>query len=113
MNTLSRRLFIAGAASGAMLTTACNNGIGSSGGAQIDARVDESLNYLFSNFPATTELRGKSAGMLVMPLVTKAGFGIGGAYGRGALRVGGSTVDYYSATQASFGLHNMRMSSSS
>ena len=39
-----------------------------------------------------------------MPLVTKAGFGIGGSYGRGALRVGGSTVDYYSTTQASFGL---------
>ena len=42
--------------------------------------------------------------MLVMPLVTEAGFGIGGSYGRGALRVGGTTVDYYSATQASFGL---------
>ncbi len=42
--------------------------------------------------------------MLVMPLVTEAGFGLGGSYGRGALRVGGTTVDYYSATQASFGL---------
>ena len=104
MNHISRRTMIAGAASGVLLTAACNNGIGSSGGAQIDARVDESLNYLFTNYPGTQELRDKSAGMLVMPLVTKAGFGIGGAYGRGALRVGGTTVDYYSATQASFGL---------
>jgi lipid-binding SYLF domain-containing protein len=38
-----------------------------------------------------------AAGMLVMPLVTEAGFGFGGAYGRGALRIGGTTVDYYSA----------------
>lgn len=104
MNHISRRLLIAGAASAALLSTACNNGIGSRGGAQIDARVDESLNYLFSNYPGTRELRDKSAGMLVMPLMTEAGFGIGGSYGRGALRVGGTTVDYYSATQASFGL---------
>lgn len=104
MNHISRRTMIAGAASGVFLTAACNNGIGSSGGAQIDARVDEALNFLSSNYPGTNELRDKSAGMLVMPLVTKAGFGIGGAFGRGALRVGGTTVDYYSATQASFGL---------
>jgi lipid-binding SYLF domain-containing protein len=42
--------------------------------------------------------------MLVMPLVTEAGFGFGGAYGRGALRVGGATVDYYSAIAGTFGL---------
>ena len=39
-----------------------------------------------------------------MPLVTEAGLGIGGGYGRGALRVGGATVDYYSLTKASGGL---------
>ncbi len=42
--------------------------------------------------------------MLVMPLVTKAGFGIGGAYGRGALRIDGVTVDYYSAASGTVGL---------
>ncbi|PWG74621.1 twin-arginine translocation pathway signal, partial [Enterococcus hirae] len=35
---------------------------------------------------------------------TEAGFGFGAGYGRGALRVGGTTVDYYSATKGSFGL---------
>ena len=39
-----------------------------------------------------------------MPLVTEAGLGFGGAYGRGALRVGGVTVDYYSTTKVSGGL---------
>ena len=42
--------------------------------------------------------------MLIMPLVTEGGFLFGGGYGRGALRVGGATVDYYSATKGSFGL---------
>jgi lipid-binding SYLF domain-containing protein len=39
-----------------------------------------------------------------MPLVTKAGLFVGGAYGEGALRINNATVDYYSATQGSFGL---------
>ena len=39
-----------------------------------------------------------------MPLVTEAGLGLGGAYGRGALRVNDVTVDYYSVTKASGGL---------
>ena len=83
---------------------ACGNGVGSNGGAKIDARVDKTLDYLYTKYPATQELAQKSYGMLVMPLVTKAGFGFGGGYGRGALRVGGATVDYYSATKGSFGL---------
>src|SRR5699024_4282997 len=42
--------------------------------------------------------------VLVMPLMTEAGLWLGGAYGRGALRVNDITVDYYSATKASAGL---------
>ena len=41
--------------------------------------------------------------MLVFPKVYKAGIGIGGEYGEGALRVGGKTVDYYSTAAASIG----------
>ncbi len=86
------------------MTSACANGVGSTGGAAIDARVEATLNYLYNRYPGTQELADKSVGMLVMPLITEAGFGIGGAYGRGALRVGGTTVDYYVQTEASFGL---------
>ena len=39
-----------------------------------------------------------------MPLVTEAGFGLGGSYGRGALRVDGATVDYYSRARRRAGL---------
>lgn len=103
MTTMSRRVVLGAVAASAFALTACGNGVGSDGSAKLDARVDAALNYLDINFPGTRDLREKSAGMLVMPLITEAGFGIGGAYGRGALRVNDITVDYYSATQASFG----------
>ena len=38
-----------------------------------------------------------------MPLVTEVGFGIGGGYGRGALRIDDMTSDYYSTAKGSFG----------
>lgn len=103
MSRLSRRHFLAGATGAGITLTGCANGVGSNGGASIDARVDTTVEYLYSRYPGTRELSEKAAGMLVMPLVTEAGFGLGGSYGRGALRVGGISVDYYSQTQASFG----------
>ena len=105
MKPFTRRGFaLSMMAAGGSTLAACGNGIGSNGGAKIDARVDQTINYLYSRYPATAELAEKSHGMLVMPLVTEAGFGFGGGYGRGALRVDGVTVDYYSATKGSFGL---------
>lgn len=104
MKTYSRRAVMAGAGSAALLAAACNNSISGNGASTIDARVTSSLNYLYGNYPGTRALADKAVGKLVMPLVTEAGFGIGGSYGRGALLVDGTTVDYYSATQASIGL---------
>jgi len=95
---------IIGAASSTLALAGCGNGLGGNAAQTIDARVDASLDFLYSSNAGAKTLGEKAAGVLVMPLVTKAGFGIGGAYGRGALRVGGVTVDYYSAAQASFGL---------
>jgi len=83
---------------------ACGNGIGSDGAATIDARVDSALNYLYTTYPDTKELASRATGILVMPLITEAGLGFGGSFGRGALRVGGNTVDYYSSTSGSAGL---------
>ena len=58
------------------------------------------------SYPNTLDLSQKANGTLVMPLVTEAGLGLGGAYGRGALRVGASSVDYYSLIRGSGGLQN-------
>lgn len=97
-------MFTFGAMASVSVTAACGNGIGGRGSATIDARVDATLQEMYRTFPNTRNLASKSNGMLVMPLVTEAGLGIGGSYGRGALRVGDVTVDYYSVTKASGGL---------
>lgn len=103
MAVISRRGLLA--AGGATLAlSACANGVGGRGAQTIDARVDATRDYLFSRFPGTQTLAQQSQGVLYMPLVTEAGFGFGGAYGRGALRIKDVTVDYYSAAKASFGL---------
>lgn len=101
---LSRRAFALGAVAGTGALAACGNGVGSTGAGTIDARVDTTLAEMYRNFPGTRSLTEKANGMLVMPLVTEAGLGIGGAFGRGALRVSGTSVDYYSVTKASGGL---------
>ena len=59
---------------------------------------------MYRSYPNTQQLASKANGMLVMPLVTEAGLGLGGAYGRGALRVNDVTVDYYSVVKGSGGL---------
>ena len=100
---ISRRTLI-GSAGATLALAACGNGVGGNGAAMIDARVDETRNYLFNRYPGTRDLAAKSLGVLYMPLVTEAGFGIGGAFGRGALRINDATVDYYSAAKASIGL---------
>ncbi|MEL6608241.1 MAG: YSC84-related protein [Pseudomonadota bacterium] len=93
-----------GATAGALALGGCANGIGNSNDQKIDARTDQALNFMYTRYPGTRDLANKSAGMLVMPLVTEAGLGLGGSFGRGALRVNDITVDYYSSASASAGL---------
>lgn len=100
---LTRRGFGLMALAGLSMTAACGNGVGSDGAVKIDARVQATLQEMYREFPNTRTLADKSTGMLIMPLVTEAGFVFGGAYGRGALQVNGVTVDYYSNTKVSGG----------
>jgi lipid-binding SYLF domain-containing protein len=72
--------------------------------AEIDAEVDAALAQFKKDSSSATELLAKSDGVLVFPKVIKAGLGIGGEYGEGALRIGGKTADYYSTAAASIGL---------
>lgn len=98
----NRRFFLAAGGAGVMLA-GCGNGVGANGGARLDARVDATRDFLFNRYPGTRELAAKSYGVLYMPLITEAGFGVGGAYGQGALRINDVTVDYYSTAKATFG----------
>ncbi len=70
---------------------------------EIDVGVDESLKRFFKEMPGGKGFINRSKGILVFPQVIKAGFGIGGEYGEGALRINNKTVDYYNTVAASFG----------
>ncbi|HXI88140.1 MAG TPA: YSC84-related protein [Parvularculaceae bacterium] len=69
----------------------------------IDRRVANSLTKFKEHVHGGGALLAKAAGVLVFPSVKKAGIGIGGEYGEGALLVGGHTVGYYSTAAASIG----------
>ena len=73
-------------------------------GAEIDAKVQEALSNLYKTSSSATRLSQKAVGVLVFPEVIKAGFGIGGEYGEGALLRGGKTSGYYNVVSASVGL---------
>lgn len=104
MDRMTRRAVLAGAGASVLLTAACGNGVGSNGAQQIDARVEATKSFLFNRYPGTRDLASRANGVLYMPLITEAGFFVGGAYGRGALQIRDVTVDYYSSTKASYGL---------
>jgi lipid-binding SYLF domain-containing protein len=70
---------------------------------EIDEDVDRALADFYKEVADGRDLVAKAQGALVFPNVVKAGIGIGGEYGEGALRVRGKTVDYYSTAAASIG----------
>lgn len=70
---------------------------------EINIGVDEGLKRFKKEVSGGEKFLSKAKGVLVFPSVIKAGIGIGGEYGEGALRVGGSTVAYYNTAAASIG----------
>jgi lipid-binding SYLF domain-containing protein len=65
--------------------------------------VKATLQQFFFQVRGSWELVNKSAAVLVFPSVIKAGVGIGGEYGEGALLTRERTVDYYNIVSASIG----------
>ena len=70
---------------------------------EIDIKVDAALERFKTEVQGGAKFLERAKGVLVFPEVLKVGFGIGGEYGEGALRIGGQTVDYYNTAGASFG----------
>lgn len=70
----------------------------------LDARIDEAIEQFYERTSAGKKLAEQSKGMLVFPSVGKAGIGIGGEYGEGALIIDGEKVQYYSTAAASLGI---------
>ena len=56
MTRFPRRALLTGAAA-TMTLAACGNGVGSSGAATIDSRVNSSLSFLENQYPGTRDLR--------------------------------------------------------
>jgi lipid-binding SYLF domain-containing protein len=70
---------------------------------EINTSVNEAINRFYKEVGGAKEFMAQAKAVLVMPNVTKAGFVVGGQYGEGALRVGGSTKAYYNLIAGSYG----------
>ena len=72
--------------------------------AEISRDANKALQDLYAKVPAAKTIGAKSQAILVFPTITKAGLGIGGQYGDGALIKGGKVVGYYNTSGLSTGL---------
>jgi len=72
-------------------------------GKELDIKVDAAMARFYGEVDGGKEFAAAAKGILVFPRVLKAGIGIGGEYGEGALRVDGKMVAYYSTAAASIG----------
>ncbi|HTN48717.1 MAG TPA: twin-arginine translocation pathway signal protein [Burkholderiaceae bacterium] len=72
--------------------------------AELSRDANNALQSLYAKVPAAGATGAKATAILVFPKVTKAGLGVGGQYGEGALLKGGKAVDYYSTAGVSTGL---------
>jgi lipid-binding SYLF domain-containing protein len=72
--------------------------------AEISRDANKALQGLYAKVPAAKAIGAKARAILVFPSITKAGLGIGGQYGDGALIKGGKVVGYYNTSGISSGL---------
>src|SRR5215469_9473661 len=72
--------------------------------AALDSQVSATLDRFYALSDNNKYLAQNAAAVLVFPTITKAGVGVGGEHGDGALLENGKTVGYYSISGASIGL---------
>jgi lipid-binding SYLF domain-containing protein len=77
---------------------------GKTSAAELSRSASNALQQLYAKIPAAKAIGKEAHAVLVFPSVTKAGLGIGGQYGEGALIKGGKAVAYYNTAGASYGL---------
>ncbi len=71
---------------------------------EIDASVDTALVRFEREVPGAKQLLKQSHGLLIFPSVIKAGIGVGGEFGEGALLVrGAKSNEYYNTVSGSIG----------
>jgi lipid-binding SYLF domain-containing protein len=102
VHTITRRTTIAGLLA-PLVAGASASGAQAASAGEIDAGVDHTMRVFFDQVHGSRELVRKAAAVLVFPTVIKAGMGIGGEYGEGALLIRGRPVEYYNTVSASIG----------
>jgi lipid-binding SYLF domain-containing protein len=77
---------------------------GKTAAAELESSSKAALQKLYAAVPLAKAIGPKAHAVLVFPQVKKAGLGIGGQYGEGALLKKGTATAYYKTTGASIGL---------
>jgi len=70
---------------------------------EIDAGVDAVMDRFYKQVKDAKEVVKRSKGLLILPSVKKGALIVGGEYGKGAMRIGDKTVDYYRMISGSVG----------
>jgi lipid-binding SYLF domain-containing protein len=100
---MSSRVLIATILSASLTFTANGAGVADSP-SEITKNAQDALASLYAKVDGAKALGAKAHAILVFPKVTKAGLGVGGQHGEGALLKQGKTAGYYKTTGASVGL---------
>jgi len=100
--------YMAGVLAGAALICAAHPSLaqdkGKTEAAELARESQAALQQLYTAAPLAKQLGTKALAILVFPEVSKAGLGIGGQYGEGALLKKETAAAYYKTTGASIGL---------
>jgi lipid-binding SYLF domain-containing protein len=102
----SRKVFfiLVAAALGLASPTAVPADKGKTAAGELSKSSQAALQSLYAKVPGAKAIGAQARAVLVFPKITKAGLGIGGQYGEGALIKGGKTVAYYNTAGVSTGL---------
>jgi lipid-binding SYLF domain-containing protein len=71
---------------------------------KIEREINDTLAELTETEPRLRGVLARAHGVLIFPGIVKAGIGLGGEYGEGALREGGRSTGYYRVVSGSIGL---------
>ena len=93
-----------GAALSVSLALTVHAPVAADNAAEITKNAQAALESLYAKVDGAKALGAKAQAILVFPKVVKAGLGIGGQSGEGALFQSGKTIGYYRTSGASIGL---------
>jgi len=102
MKSLSRRIFYAVVCLTIVLSFLATTSYAKTAKV-IDGEVNATLKLFPQHVKGGKEFLKAAKGVLVIPNIFKAGLGVGGEYGEGALRIGEKSVEYYSLAAGSVG----------